>query len=190
MKILGKQTLWEGTFLRTTLIQYADPAGSDKAADAMQIIREWESVERVNCNGIVAIVPFTENREVIMIRQFRPPIQGYVIELPAGLCDIGESLEDAAGRELIEETGYSAGCMKFLIQGPLSSGSSSELLSVFTATGLSHVGIGKRDENEDIEVLTVPLEDLYARLLNMQSKGDHIDLKIFGLVELAKNVSF
>jgi 8-oxo-dGTP pyrophosphatase MutT (NUDIX family) len=186
MKILKEKTLWEGKFLRTTLIQYAGSFSPEAEGDTAQTIRDWESVGRVNCNGIAGLVPITEDREVILIRQFRPPIKGYVIELPAGLCDIGELPEEAAARELIEETGYSAGNLTFLIKGPLSSGSSSEILSVFTATGLSYVGVGKRDDNEDIEVLKVRVEDLYSRLEELQDEGDHIDLKIFGLVELAK----
>src|SRR5512135_380862 len=148
MTVLKKKTLWEGKFLRSVLVRYIDGSGVTE--------RDWEAVERVGCDGIVGIVPFTDEGEVVLIRQFRPPINGHVIELPAGLCDPGESREDAARRELIEETGYAAGDLTFLTEGPLSSGLSSEMLAVFAATGLTYVGIGKRDETEDIEVLKIP----------------------------------
>jgi 8-oxo-dGTP pyrophosphatase MutT (NUDIX family) len=135
---------------------------------------------------VVGIVPITDQGEVILIKQFRPPVNGYVIELPAGLCDIGETLEDAAGRELIEETGYAAGRLSFLVKGPMSSGSSSELLTVFVATDLTYVGIGKRDETENIGVFKIPLADLASALLRLQQEDCFIDLKISGLVEMAQ----
>lgn len=182
MKVIAKQPLWTGKFLRTVLVKYSAHCNSGKTVET----RDWESVERVNCSGIVGIVPITHSGEVILIRQFRPPINGYVVELPAGLCDIGESLYDAAKRELIEETGYSAGSMRFLIKGPMSSGSSSEILTVFVATDLTYVGLGMRDETENIEVLKVPSENLASALLQMQADGSIIDLKINGLVEMAR----
>ncbi len=178
MKVTGKTILWEGKFLRAVQVRYLDRSGRTS--------REWEAVERVGCDGIVGIVPFTDDGEVIVIRQFRPPVNGYVIELPAGLCDPGETLEDAARRELIEETGYSAEKLSFLNEGPLSSGLSSEMLTAFAATGLRYVGIGKRDETEEIEVIKVHLDRLLPELRSRQEAGDYIDIKIYGLIELAK----
>ena len=182
MEIIDKKPLWTGNFLRTVLIKYSTHCNSSNSVET----RDWESVERVNCSGIVGIVPVTDSGEIILIRQFRPPVNGYVVELPAGLCDMGEALEDAAKRELIEETGYSAGSMRFLIKGPMSSGSSAEMLNVFVATDLTYVGIGKRDETENIEVLKIPSENCASALLKMQEDGSVIDLKINGLIEMAQ----
>jgi len=182
MEIIDKKPLWTGKFLRTVLIKYFAHCNSSNSVET----RDWESVERVNCSGIVGIVPVTDSGEIILIRQFRPPVNGYVVELPAGLCDMGESLEDAAKRELTEETGYSAGSMRFLVKGPMSSGSSAEILNVFVATGLTYVGIGKRDETENIEVLKIPSENCASALLQMQADGSIIDLKINGLIEMAQ----
>ena len=114
-EIIGKKTLWQGNFLKSMGITYKDSTG---------VLRSWETFERVNCNGIVVIVPVTSEGEVLIIRQFRPAVNSYVMEFPAGLNDKGESLEDAARRELIEETGYSAKEMIFLAEGPISSGAS------------------------------------------------------------------
>jgi 8-oxo-dGTP pyrophosphatase MutT (NUDIX family) len=187
VRILEKKTLWEGMFLRSVITTYIDSSGS---------VRKWESFERVNCKGIVAIVPVTDDKEVLLIRQFRPPVNGYVIEFPAGLNDKGDTLEEAARRELLEETGYSAKEMIFLTEGPMSSGSSGEILTVYLAKSLAlnplnqvqgqGQSIGERDETEDIEVLKVPINELDCKLSALRSEGNYIDLKIYGLMELAK----
>jgi len=177
VRIIEKKTLWEGKFLRSIIITYIDSSGS---------VREWESFERINSKGVVAIVPVTDDKEVLLIRQFRPPMNGYVIEFPAGLNDKGDTLEEAARRELLEEAGYSAGKMIFLTEGPMSSGASGEILTVFLAKGLDFKGIGDRDETEDIEVIKIPISEIYQTLDVLRSEGNFVDLKIYGLIEIAK----
>ncbi|MEJ2697640.1 MAG: NUDIX hydrolase [Candidatus Sulfobium sp.] len=186
MKIIDRKIVCEGRFLRSVVVTYAGretgPDGKGK-----EIMRDWEAVERIDCGGIAVIVPLKDDGTVLLTRQFRPPVDSYVIELPAGLAAVGEPLEEAARRELVEETGYSAGKLDFLTEGPLSSGVSSEILSAFVATALTFTGISGRDETEDIEVLEAPLDRLYADLEKMRRNGDLIDLKIYGLIELAKD---
>jgi ADP-ribose pyrophosphatase len=182
MAVIHKTILWEGKFLRSVLINYNVRCNSSNNVET----RDWEAFERINCDGVIGIVPFTDNDEVILIRQFRPPINGFVIELPAGLVDPGEGFEQAVRRELIEETGYEAGDVQFLVEGPMSSGASAEILSVYVATGLRHVGIGQRDETEDIEVLPVPFSDIAAKLEELRQSGNHIDLKVYGMIEMSK----
>jgi hypothetical protein len=58
-KIIDRRTAWEGKFLRCIITTYVDSLG---------IVREWESVERVNCKGIVGIVPVTDDKKVLLIR--------------------------------------------------------------------------------------------------------------------------
>ena len=129
----------------------------------------------------------TDDKEVLLVRQFRPPVNGYVIEFPAGLMSEREDiLKEAAMRELLEETGYSAGNMVYLTEGTLSSGASGEVLSAFLATGLVFRGMGKQDETEDIEVIKIPIGEIYQQLSDLRSDGNLIDLKIFGLLELAR----
>ena len=76
--------------------------------------------------------------------------------------------------------------MTYLAQGPLSSGASREILTAYLATGLEFRGIGNRDETEDIEVLKIPINDLFRKISLFHSQGDYIDLKIHGLLELAR----
>lgn len=175
-RVISKETLWEGRFLRAIRLKYRDSSGK---------LRDWEAVERVNCKGIVAVVPITNDGCVLLIRQFRPPVNGYVIEFPAGLNDRDEPLDVVAQRELLEETGYKAKEITFLGRGPLSSGSSVEVLTVYLAKGLEFVGVSERDETEEIEVIKVPLGSVRDVLKDLEKDGNFIDLKILGFIDMA-----
>lgn len=66
----------------------------------------WEYVRRVNCPGVVIVLVYHREREqYLMVEQYRPPVKCRVLEHPAGLMDKGETPEEAALRELHEETG-------------------------------------------------------------------------------------
>jgi len=93
----------------------------------------WESVERTNSREIVAIFAVTREREVVLTRQYRFPLESYAVELPAGLSDKdGEDLEATARRELWEETGYRADEMIKIAEGPFNSGMAGEKMVIFT----------------------------------------------------------
>ncbi|MBI5213268.1 MAG: NUDIX hydrolase [Nitrospirae bacterium] len=182
MEIIDRKIVWEGRFLRTLILTYRDHSGN---------LRNWEAVERVNCDGIVVVVPVTEHKEFLLIRQFRPVLNGFVVEFPAGLNDKGESLVDAARRELIEETGYTADDFIYLTDGPVSSGMSTEILSVFLAVNAYPASDAVKeqypaDESENIEVIKTPLDKIYETLQTRRKDGDYIDMKVYGLIELAK----
>ena len=175
--IIQKKTILQGKFLKFIATEYHDASG---------VLRQWESFERINCDGIVVIVPVTDENKILLIKQFRPPVNSYVIEFPAGLVDMGEPFIQAARRELREETGYSAEELIFLTKGPMSSGASGEILTAFLAKGLQYTGIIDRDETEHIEILDIPVLDLVPALSLLQEQGNLVDLKIYGLIELAK----
>ena len=90
----------------------------------LDLIREdnWEYVKRSNCSGIVVIVPVTKDGRVVFVEQFRRPVEAQVIEWPAGLVNDKtphdpETMEAAARRELLEETGYKAEHLSLLVGG-------------------------------------------------------------------------
>ena len=153
--------------------------------------RRWEAVERVNCSGIVVIIPVTKEGDLLLIRQFRPVLNNYVIEFPAGLNDKGETLIDAARRELIEETGYTSEGLELMAEGPVSSGLSTEILTVFLAREAAPAppDLLKKypiDETEEIEVVRTPLVSAYETIEEFRRRGDIADLKIYGFIELAR----
>lgn len=182
MRITDKKICWQGSFLRTIILKYKDQFGN---------LRDWEAVERVNCNGVVAIIPVTTEEEVLLVRQFRPVVNNFVIEIPAGLNDKGELSIDAAKRELIEETGYSSNDFILIARGPLSSGMSAEMMDVFVAKNAylappHEKALYKLDDSEEIEIIKTPLRRVYYTLEDCRKKGDLIDLKIYGFIELTR----
>jgi ADP-ribose diphosphatase len=177
MEILSKKVVWQGKFMSAVEITYRDARG---------VVRTWEALERLGIGGIVVMVAVTPAGNVILEKQFRPPVGREVLELPAGLVESDESMEVAAKRELIEETGWSAGKIEFLTEGPLSTGASTEALRAYLCTDLVHVGKNGGDDNEIIEVIEVPIHQAQEFLRTAQKNGTLVDLKVFGLVELAK----
>jgi ADP-ribose pyrophosphatase len=177
MEIISKKIVWKGNFMSAVEITYRDAKG---------VVRTWEALERVGIGGIVVMVGVTPAGNVILERQFRPPVGRDVIELPAGLVESDETMEVAAKRELIEETGWSAGKLEFLAEGPISTGASTESLRAYLCTDLERVGKNGGDDNEIIEVIEVPLHNVQEFLRDRQNQGMLVDLKVFGLVELAR----
>ena len=144
----------------------------------------WECVERRNISGIVVMVPVTPRREIVLIEQYRPAVKGWVVEFPAGLVgDLPgkrrESFVTAAKRELIEETGWSARSMRFMLEGPPSAGMSAEHIRFYIARGLRKVGEGGGDGSERIRIFTVPLKGVDRFLESRRKKGAYIDPKVY-----------
>jgi len=145
---------------------------------------KWEFVERKKVSGIVGIVAVTDENKLILVEQFRAPVNKRVIELPAGLAgDISgsedEALEIAANRELSEETGYEAKQMTRLIDGAVSAGITSEIVTLFRATGLRRTGEGGGDGSEDITVHEIPVDQVHAWVLAREKEGAIVDFKVY-----------
>ena len=143
----------------------------------------WEFASRSNASGVVVLVAVTSDEEIILVEQYRKPVEALVIELPAGLVgdhvEPDESILEAAARELEEETGYAATHLEVLMTCPSSAGMSDEMISFVLAKGLTRVGPGGGDDSEDIEVHIVPLKDVDAWLTRQQSAGKPMDPKIY-----------
>ncbi len=166
------QTLFEGNYLR--------------------LLRKgkWEFVQRTKSTGIVVLVPITAAGELVLVEQLRPPLGKRVLELPAGLVgDIkgaeDEDLEVAARRELLEETGYEAGKLELLTEGPISAGLSTEIITVYLARDVKRVASGGGDDSEDITVHEVPLATADAWLRDEERGGVLIDAKVFSGLHFA-----
>lgn len=95
------------------------------------------SLEIIKHPGAALIVPFLDDDRLIMIKQFRPVIGQYMYEFPAGTLENGEAPLECAMREIEEETGFCAETFEELGSIRPVPGYSTELITVFRATGLS-----------------------------------------------------
>ena len=128
--------------------------------------------EYVKHPGAVVIVPMLPNGHVILEKQFRYPLHQVFIELPAGKIDTGEDVLVTGQRELLEETGYSAGVwVKLGLQHPCI-GYSNEIIHMYLAQGLD-AGSHQRDQDELLEVF----EASFANCLAIIQRGEITDGK-------------
>lgn len=154
--------------------------------DWLRLVRrgKWESCERTHGrDGLaVLVIAVTPADEVLFVEQFRVPLGAKTIEMPAGLVGDDhddDSLEDAARRELIEETGWSPGRVDVLLIGPTSSGMSNERIAFARALDLTRVGPGGGVNDENITVHAVPRKSAPAWLMQKHAEGYELDLKLW-----------
>ncbi|MEM0378144.1 MAG: NUDIX hydrolase [Thermosphaera sp.] len=132
---------------------------------------EGETFERdiVLFPEAVVVLPFIENNKVILIRQFRPSIDDYIIEAPAGVIDEGETPEQAAYRELEEEIGYQARELMMLGEFYPTPGYSTEKMYFFTASNLRFVG-ARPERYEIIEPFSITIDEALTLIENNRIK--------------------
>ena len=118
---------------------------------------------RLSLNDFSIIVPVLDNNRLVFIWNYRHPIQGWELELPAGLIDGGESAQTGARRELKEETGYSARSWKRLGWLHTLPGISAQRAHVFLASDLKK-GKMKREPYEYMKLKILPAEEAYRLL--------------------------
>ena len=144
----------------------------------------WEYAERTHANMAVLVVAVTDEQKLLLVEQERIPVGKPVIELPSGLVRTDPEREeeraaDRAKRELVEETGYEATEMTFLIEGPPSSGITSERVVFFRATGLKKVGLSGGDPDKEIQIHEIPVDRVAAWLREANRRGKLVDPKTY-----------
>ncbi|MGN6374769.1 MAG: NUDIX hydrolase [Sphingomonas sp.] len=144
----------------------------------------WEYVSRAG--GIrAAVILAIDAGDVILVEQYRVPLGRTCLELPAGLVgdlDAGENVESSARRELEEETGYRADRIEELGEFYSSPGMASESFTLVRATGLTQVGDGGGDHDENITVHRVPLASLADFVAAKRAEGIGMDVKLLLLL--------
>ncbi len=142
-------------------------------------------------NGAVAVVPLTDDGCVVCVRQYRYALDRVTLEIPAGKFDyIGEDHEEAALRELREETGYTTDHLTPL--GALSTSPAllTELIYIYLA---EHMTPGETDPDDDefLEIVHIPLDELVAMIIRGEiedSKTQAAVLKVWAMKQKEQNV--
>lgn len=162
---MNKSVLYEGKYARLVAQQ------------------NWEFVERVNASGVAVLIPITEDKEVVLVEQYRVPVQSRVMELPAGL--VGDQIDnpnepaiETARRELIEETGFDCAKIERVFTGPTSPGIVAETPDFYLATSLTKVAEGGGVDGEDIVTHIVPFSDVHEWLQQKQ-QSMMVDPKVY-----------
>ncbi|ULQ47283.1 NUDIX hydrolase [Flagellatimonas centrodinii] len=160
------QTLHEGEFLR--LLRHG----------------HWEYVQRQTATGAAALIAVTDDDEIVLVEQYRIPVQAHTIELPAGVigdsADVaGESALATARRELLEETGFDCAAVEPAFDGPSSPGLTSETSHLVRARGLTRVHAGGGVDGENITVHVVPLASVHPWLRAQQAAGKPVEPKVW-----------
>lgn len=160
MEVKKSELMFDGKILKV----YKDQVLLD---NGMTVTREV-----VRHHGAAAVVPITENGEVILVKQFRYAVGRDMLEIPAGLLEPGEEMAECAARETEEETGFRPMELTHLFDFYSSPGYCTECVGIFAARQLvpsrQHL-----DPDEDVEVRIIPLEEAIEKVKN----GEIIDGK-------------
>ena len=135
-------------------------------------------VEFIEHPGAAAIIPFLDDRRIVLLKQYRHALKKHIWEIPAGTLDPHEKIIDCAKRELIEETGYSASGWQKLGEITPVPGYSDERIHIYLATELQPAA-QNLDADEVIQVQEVE----FNKALEMIGNGEIQDAKsIAGLL--------
>jgi ADP-ribose pyrophosphatase len=140
------EPLFQGTRFRVVRAAQTTPEGVERSRE---VIRH---------PGAVAILPLLDDGRICLIRNFRVSVGAVLIEIPAGTLEAGEDPDDAARRELIEETGYRPAAIERLTAFYASPGILDERMVLYVATGI-RPGATNLDAEEDIQTLLVSFDE-------------------------------
>jgi len=115
------------------------------------------SREKITHPGAVAVVAVTDEHEILLVRQFRYPVNDITIEIPAGKLDRDELPENCAKRELAEEVGAFNGVLRLLSSFYTTPGFCDEVLHLFMATGFK-MSNNSPDEDEFLDIIKIKME--------------------------------
>ncbi|WP_029432557.1 NUDIX hydrolase [Blastococcus sp. URHD0036] len=156
-QLISSHRVHEGRVITLDVDTVAMPGGGDSVREV------------VHHPGAVAVVAIDDSGSVVLLRQYRHPVGGYLWELPAGLRDAeGEPPLETAKRELAEEVQLAAERWSFLTTYFSSPGFCDEQVLIYLAEGLSAVdlpeGFTVEHEELDMTIDRVPLEEAVARV--------------------------
>jgi ADP-ribose pyrophosphatase len=145
-KMLGRKTIYEGRIFDVLVDEVELPSGRRTTREIVRHI------------GAVGLVPVLDDGRIILEEQYRHPAGEILIEIPAGKLEQGETADQTARRELLEETGYMAEEMKRATVFYTTPGYTSEKLYLYIARGLKKAD-SKPDLDENIRLKEVTIDE-------------------------------
>lgn len=168
-KILNREEIYDGRIIHVY-------------KDKVEVAGRKTTREVVLHSEAAAIIPVTDNGEVLLVKQYRYPVGDAILEIPAGKMDPGETPEECAVRELEEETGY-RGNLKKLGYVYTTPGFCNEIIHLYLATGLVHTH-QHLDEGEFLDVVSISLKDMWK----MIGDGKIYDAKTLSAFAIARDM--
>ena len=186
-RVVKKSPLLVAKWIGLHEVTYLDGAGTE---------RKWEMIERttrrpdatVDGVDMLAIIKKTGlDDQLILVKQFRPPMGGYTLEFPAGLLDPSETLGECAVRELREETGYHGSVLSLesaVCMDPGTSNCATSMVRVLVdgedPRNVKPEASNAHEEGEFIEVITLPLTGLLQKLQEIaKSPNVTVDSRVY-----------
>ncbi|EIJ78755.1 methanol dehydrogenase activator protein [Bacillus methanolicus PB1] len=146
--------------------------------------------EIVRHPGAVAVIAVTNENKIVMVEQYRKPLEKSIVEIPAGKLEKGEDPRITALRELEEETGYQCEQMEWLISFATSPGFADEIIHLYVAKGLSKKeNAAGLDEDEFVDLIELTLEEAlqYIKEQRIYDSKTVIAVQYLQLQEALKN---
>jgi ADP-ribose pyrophosphatase len=114
--------------------------------------------------GFASVVPVTDDGKVVLVRQWRQPLNSFTLELPSGGVDEDEDAREAAERELFEETGFRAEGLEPLVSVHTSTGRTNEVCHLFRCRAVRDTKGPRPEPTEFIRVVELPLEKALEKI--------------------------
>ncbi|MGP7816150.1 NUDIX hydrolase [Niallia sp. 01092] len=125
--------------------------------------------ELVKHPGAVAVIAVTDEEKLVLVEQFRKPLEKEIVEIPAGKLEKGEDPAVCAKRELEEETGYGCKSLELLTSFYTSPGFADEIVHLYIAKGLHKIeDAAGLDEDEFVNLMEVSLEEAQELVKNQR----------------------
>lgn len=169
--VTSRRVVSSTRWLQLLSLTYIPPYSPARQSSAPSASRTWDAAERttrtdgVAADAVAVLARLNVHRSdngndprILLVKQFRPPVNAICVELPAGLIDPGETPADAAIRELKEETGFTGNVVHVGAPEPLSPGATGETICIVHVDITSAQDAANAlDESESIQVISVPM---------------------------------
>lgn len=180
---LNDEVLHEGNWLRFSEIKYLDPTGKERVWEAVARQTRTRGSDTDQVASIAIYRRMLHYDVMVLVRQYRPALNAYTVEFPAGLLELGETSEEAAVRELTEETGWHGEVTHISNKLAVDPGCSSAIIRYATVkiNGDAAENLNSRALNSDgefVDLLMIPVSEIHEHLNRLTKEGNLVDSRV------------